>query len=86
MEALFPLDHHAGWIALAYERIRALELLPQSELHRRKSERKSVGGHRERGVHQQAAERVHADLTRLVAPTVDAASDPNGLHGSPAGK
>lgn len=78
-EALFLLDRDAGWVDLVLERIRALELLPRPELHRRKPERQAVGGQRERGMHEKATQRVHANLTRLVAPSVDGAGDPDGL-------
>ncbi len=78
-EALFLLDRYAGRIDLALERIRALELLPRPELHRCKPERQAVTGHRERGMHEQATQRVHANLTCFVTPSVDGAGDPDGV-------
>ncbi len=46
----------------ALERIRAVELIPGSELDRRQPERKTIRGHHETGVHQHPAGRIVAGL------------------------
>lgn len=78
-KALLLLDRHAGRIDLALECVRAFELFPRPELHCSQPEWQTVGGHGERSVHEQAAQRVHADLTGLVATAVHAAGDADGL-------
>lgn len=78
-EAFLVRNRHAGRLDLALERIRAFELLPRPEFHRRQPERQTVGGHRELTMHEQAAQRVHADLACLVPTAVHAAGDPDGF-------
>lgn len=78
-ETFLVLDRHAGRLDFALERIRAFELLPRPELHRPQPERQTVGSHRERTMHEQAAQRVHADLACLVPTAVHAAGDPDGF-------
>lgn len=78
-KASLLFDRHAGRVELAFERVRALELLPRPELYRCQPERETVGRHGERSLHEQAAQRVHAEPTCLVATAVHAAGDADGL-------
>src|SRR6266403_1526951 len=78
-DALLFVDWHARRIDLLFERSGPLELLPGPEFDRRQSERHPLGRYRQARMHQDAANRVRSQATRLVATAVDGLGDADRL-------
>ena len=74
-DAFLFLDGNPGRIDLLFKRCRALEFLASPELNGRQPQRHPVDCNREARMHQDAANRVRSEATRLILSTVYALGD-----------
>ena len=73
--AFLLLDRNTRRIDLLLERGGPFEFLPGPEFDGRQPERQPLGRHRQARMHQDAADRVRSQATRLVPPAVYALGD-----------
>lgn len=74
-DAFLFLDGNPGRIVLLFKRCRPLEFLPGPELNGRQPQRHTLDCNCEARMHQDAANRVRSEATRLIPSTVYALGD-----------